>query len=137
MKEYPNIDYAQQPASYWDDQDVLGSLLQNVKGSERRKMIAAYWQEGKLEELSEELLQDTLTNEVRQQLGRIHLVFLGGEFLPDYAANEVEIARIELRSVTATSSASGRAAGRGGLPTASWTSIRKSSTSSGRPACVR
>jgi len=101
MTKYPNIDYQQRPASYWDKQDVLTSLLRNVKGTQRRQMITDYWSQGRLPELDAELLKDTLTAESREQLGRIHPAFMGGEYLPEYTANEVEIARIELQSTTA------------------------------------
>src|SRR6516162_3036053 len=100
MKKYPDIDYSQRPESYWDDQDVLTALLHNVKGTQRRRMITDYWQQGRLEELEDGLLKDTLSEEAREGLGKIHPSFMGGEYLPDYESNEVEIARIELASTT-------------------------------------
>src|ERR1022692_2397225 len=100
MKKYPNIDYIQRPQSYWYDQDVLATLLRNVKGTQRRRMITDYWKQGRLPELEEELLKDTLSEEARVQLGKIHPSFMGGEYLPDYLDTEVEIARIELASTT-------------------------------------
>jgi len=98
MKKYPNIDYTQRPHSYWDDQDVLSALLRNVKGTHRRQMITDYWRQGRVTELDEELLKDTLSSESRERLSRIHPSFMGGEYLPDYAPTEVEIARIQLAS---------------------------------------
>jgi hypothetical protein len=100
MKRYEGIDYGQRPASYWEESDVLASLLRNVKGRERREMIRCYWEQGRLEELDPALLQDALSEDVRERLGRIHPMFMGGEYLPDYKAEEVEIARVELESVT-------------------------------------
>jgi len=64
-------------------------------------MIADYWKAGRLTELDAELLADALPEESRQRLGQIHPSFMGGEYLPDYSATEVEIARIELESTTA------------------------------------
>ncbi len=101
MTKYPDIDYDFRPVSYWDDQDVLSALLKNVKGTQRRQMITDYWEQGRLTELDAELLKDTLPEESRRRLGQIHPSFMGGEYLPDYSATEVEIARIELQSTTA------------------------------------
>lgn len=100
MKKYAKINYAQRPQSYWDDQDLPRALLRNVKGTQRRLMITDYWKQGRLPELHEELLKDTLSEDVRERLGRIDLAFMGGEYLPDYKATEVEIARMELASTT-------------------------------------
>ena len=47
MKRYPNIDYRYQPKSYWDEDNVLQTILRDVKGVERRKMIKAYYDDGK------------------------------------------------------------------------------------------
>ena len=101
MKTYPNIDYSQRPANYWNEEEILALLLRNVKGRERRKMIRAYYQEGRLQELDETFLRETLSEQERDQLGKIHPMFMGGEYLPDYLNGEVEIARIELQSTTA------------------------------------
>jgi hypothetical protein len=101
MKRYSGIDYKQRPSSYWNDQDVLETLLRNVKGRERRAMIRTCWEQGRLGELGETFLKETLSEEERTRLGRIHPVFMGGEYLPDYQAEEVEIARLDLNSTTA------------------------------------
>ncbi len=101
MKKYPEIDYSQRPASYWADENTLAAILRDVKGTERRNLIQRYWSEGRLNELPEELLKSTLSDEARESLGRIHPVCMGGEYLPDYRAGETEIARLELESTTA------------------------------------
>jgi hypothetical protein len=100
MKKYSKIDYGHRPASYWADGDVLAALLRNVKGRERREMIRTCYEQGRLGERDEAFLQETLSEEERDQLGKIHPAFMGGEYLPDYAEGEAEIARIELASTT-------------------------------------
>jgi hypothetical protein len=100
MKKYPDIDYSHQPGNYWDDGNLLGAILRNIKGTKRRQMIADYWNDGRLDELNDELLKDTIDAGLRERLGKIHPAFMGGEYLPDYRPGEVEIARIELESTT-------------------------------------
>ena len=63
-------------------------------------MIKDYHEAGKLEELGEDLLGDTLEDNNRVRLGLVHPTFIGGEYLPNYGRSEVEIARIELESTT-------------------------------------
>ena len=99
---HPDIDYEFRPNSYWEPaNDVLQAVLRNVKGTRRREMITDFFREGRLEELAQELASDELSDEARESLGRIHPTFMGGEYLPGYRANEVEIVRIELQSTTA------------------------------------
>src|SRR5207245_204761 len=52
------------------------------------------------DQLEKDLLVDCLNEEARSRLGKIHPSFMGGEYLPDYANGEVEIARVELQSTT-------------------------------------
>jgi hypothetical protein len=100
-KRFDNIDYNFRPQSYWDISDPLEAILKNVKGTNRRQMIRDYWETGRIEELFDTHLLDELGKEERSRLGQIHPSFMGGEYLPDYAEGEVEIARIELESTTA------------------------------------
>ena len=100
MKTYPGIRYDFRPSGYWDDSDPLHSILRNVKGENRRRMILDCAAQGRLEELDENLLKDEVDESVRQSLGRIHPSFMGGEYLPGYFSGEVEIARICLESTT-------------------------------------
>ena len=100
MKAYPDINYAFSPLTYWEQRDLLHSILRNVKGENRRQMILDYFREDRLDELEENLLQDEVDDETRKRLGGIHPSFMGGEYLPGYQPGEVEIARICLRSTT-------------------------------------
>jgi len=100
VKRYPNIDYSYQPKSYWDEDNVLQTILRDVKGAERRKMIKAYYEDGNFQELDGVFMQSSLTNDERKYLGAIHPMFMGGEYLPDYNPGETEIARVTLKSTT-------------------------------------
>jgi hypothetical protein len=53
-----------------------------------------------LDQYSDELLRDSLSDEARVSLGGVHPTFMGGEYLPNYRRQEVEIARIALASTT-------------------------------------
>lgn len=100
-KLYVDIDYTFRPTSYWaPPSDVLEAALRNVKGRNRREMIRDYYEADQLEYLHPDLLVASLDTEARQSLGRIDRSFMGGEYLPEFKRNEVEIARIELESTT-------------------------------------
>jgi hypothetical protein len=101
IKLYAAIDYNFRPESYWTPaRNPLEAALRNVKGRNRRQMITDYYEAGKLEQLHENLIADTLDEQSRKNLGLIHPTFMGGEYLPNYGRSEVEIARIELQSTT-------------------------------------
>jgi hypothetical protein len=100
VKNYAGINYAFLPDSYWEEGDLLHSILRNVKGKNRRQMILGYAAQGRLEELDSKLLSDELDESTLKGLGRIHPSFMGGEYLPSYLPGEVEIARICLQSTT-------------------------------------
>jgi hypothetical protein len=62
------------------------------------------------------MLQESLSEEERDDLGKIHPHLMGGEYLPDLEPGEVEIARIEMQSVTAdVMSIRARPDGEGGI----------------------
>jgi hypothetical protein len=101
FKLYSGIDYDFRPESFWETApDPLAAILRNIKGRRRREMIRDHYAAGKLDELSNELLNESLDEETRSRLGQIHPSFMGGEYLPDYRRREVEIVRIELKSTT-------------------------------------
>jgi hypothetical protein len=96
----PSID-SFRPASYWEDNDPLAAILRNVSSTARRQMIRDHWDAGTLDELDPALLADETDPQLREFLGRLHPAFMGGEYLPRFRPTEVEIARIDLESVTA------------------------------------
>ena len=100
MKRYPGIDYEQRPSSYWEDETLEQAILKNIKGDFRREEIRKAIAAGTLDAIPEEILKETLSENVRRFTGRIHPRFMGGEYLPDFEAGEVEIARIALESTT-------------------------------------
>ena len=54
-------------------------------------MIRDYYAAGKLNELHNDFLNDSLDEDVRKSLGRIHPTFMGGEYLPDIDAKKLRL----------------------------------------------
>lgn len=97
------IDLDFRPRSYGADRDPIATIVQNIKGQNRRRMARAFVAGDMPKDFGpivDELLEDTLDNDARVSLGQIHPSFMGGEYLPDYQRSEVEIARVVLASVT-------------------------------------
>jgi hypothetical protein len=91
------IDYSFRPVSYWRVKD-LRQIVANIKGAERKKMALRLLAEGRLDQAEELILTDTLSDRERTLAGQVHPALMGGEYLPDYSASEVEIARVTLAS---------------------------------------
>ena len=101
MMKFANIDYQFRPKSYWEFSNPLEAILATIKGTERRRMIRAFWEAGKIEDVPDEALQESLSDQDRAQWGRLHPSFMGGEYLPNLEPDQIEIARIELKSTMA------------------------------------
>lgn len=76
-------------------------LLSRVKGTVRRNELMQAMEEERLEDLPEQLLQSALSPEQRSAAAARNPALMGGEYLPDFLKDEVEVARIELASSTA------------------------------------
>ena len=94
-----NLDF--RPNSYWSTDSLLRSLTGNISGTWRRKLVGKALEAGDVFPLLHHLTDENLTDELRSQWGRIHPSMMGGEYLPHLMPGEVEIARIDMRSVTA------------------------------------
>ena len=88
------------PSSYFWPLGLETHLLARIKGAKRKEALKRLIDEGRLDEIPDFLSQSALSDGERRAIGRIHPMFMGGEYLPDLEENEVEIARISLRSVT-------------------------------------
>jgi hypothetical protein len=96
-KSLYDINY--RPTTYWNTPE---STIANIKGEHRKRMVRRAIDSGEVAGLDERMLDESLSDEARDAVGRIHPAFMGGEYLPDAdaEADEVEIARISLASVT-------------------------------------
>jgi len=88
------------PGSYFWARELGIGLVSDVKGAERRKLIAQIIETSDQELLTPELLLHALPQSLREAQGRLHPTMMGGEYLPDRKKGEVEIARITIASTT-------------------------------------
>ena len=95
-----DIDLNYRPASYFWPHSLETHLLASVKGAERQRHIRRLIDQGRMRELDDWIAAESLSDDTRAGLGRIHPSLMGGEYLPNLRHNEIEIARISLRSVT-------------------------------------
>jgi len=91
------IDGSYRPTNYFWAYDRGIRLASNIKGAERKALYERLLREGDSGASDELLTQSTLTVEQRG-MANTHPAFMGGEYLPDCNANEVEIARITIAS---------------------------------------
>ncbi len=76
-------------------------LLSRVKGTQRRESLTDAIEQDRLSDLNPFFTQTSLSVEDRRARAAIHPSFMGGEYLPDFAEGEIEVARLSLKSVTA------------------------------------
>ncbi len=90
---------AWRPTSYWDLAGPVSAIVVNVKGTVRRSLIRDALQGEPVAFPLDDLTREELPPGERQAWGRIHPACMGGEYLPSYLPGEVEIARIQLKSM--------------------------------------
>lgn len=100
VTEAVEIDLDYRPSSYFWPHGLQKHLLTRIKGAKRKAALKALIDAGKFEEVPGFLAKSALSDEERRAIGRIHPAFMGGEYLPDLDATEIEIARIGIRSTT-------------------------------------
>jgi hypothetical protein len=88
------------PRTYFWPHGLEKALLALVMGTVWRRELQALLAADKFDEIPPWLACAALPPEVRAAAGRIHPAFMGGEYLPDLAEQEVEIARIQIDSTT-------------------------------------
>jgi hypothetical protein len=98
-----DIDLEYRPATYWPAAENREQRLSRISGKARRDITRSALETGGIGELNTigpEVSAETLGERERQAWGAIHPAFMGGEYLAPLAQDEVEIARISLRSTT-------------------------------------
>lgn len=95
-----DIDLKFKPISYFWANNLEIQLSSDIKGAVRKELSEKLIDVDIHEKFDEFLNKPTLSDEERTDFGKIHPMFMGGEYLDDKEEDEVEIARIVLNSVT-------------------------------------
>ncbi len=94
------IDLDFRPKAYFWPIAAETHLLATIKGATRRAEAARLIAAGAFDKLDNFLVASALSEDDRRYWGRIHPSLMGGEYLPDRAETEIEIARINIASTT-------------------------------------
>jgi len=94
------IDLDFRPKTYFRPERLENYLMSKVKGAVMRRRLRALFDEGDHEAVRQLIDEVAFSERERQALESLHPAFMGGNYLPDTAAGEVEIARITLQSTT-------------------------------------
>jgi hypothetical protein len=98
---YSGIDLEFRPPDRLFPMTAEKLLLSRVKGTWRREVLTLAVVEDYLHELDPFFTRASLDDEDRRARAAVHPTFMGGEYLPDFEDGEVEVARIDLRSIMA------------------------------------
>ena len=94
------IDLSYRPRNYFWPHGLKPHPLSSIKGADRRALIGRVLAEDPDSYVPPVLLQSALPDPLRIFLGAQHPSAMGGEYLPDMEAEEVEVARITIASTT-------------------------------------
>ena len=94
--------YDFRPASYFEDVDLKTIVLASISGEHRRRDVEERLASGDFNPLvwGEWLTDSTLDPDLRSRLSSVHPSLMSGEYLPPMGAQDIEIARVVLASVT-------------------------------------
>ena len=65
MKKYEGINYGFRPDSYWVDKTIRQSILRDIKGTERRKLIDDALKNGRFDKVEDALVGAELKSGLR------------------------------------------------------------------------
>lgn len=99
VRTYRRIDYSFRPATYWNDKEFT-ARLQVIEDEERRAAILLRWRTGRLDPSDIAILEAAWPRKSVRQRKVVHPCLHDDAFLPIGGLGEVEVARIELQSVT-------------------------------------
>jgi hypothetical protein len=90
MTEGIDLDF--RPKSYVGPKRLEQYLIAKVKGAVVKARLEAMFQEGRHDEIASLLKHEGISDAEIKALGRVHPMFMGGNYLPDAEVGEVEIA---------------------------------------------
>ena len=94
------LDFSFRPETYWKNGDPFEAILSDIKGEQRRRLVRKALESGAVGDIPELVLGSTLDEPERLDWGRIHPLFMGGEYLSEDLPGETAIARVSLNSTT-------------------------------------
>ena len=97
MTHIEKFDLGFRPTTYFVPTNLLKHQISQIKDELVRRHLLDLYQLENFDEIDEVLKSH---QENGDQYGAIHPAFLGGQYLPDAEENELEIARLMIRSVT-------------------------------------
>ena len=98
MRYSSGFDYQYRPTSYFQNVETL--VVSSILGEERRKDAQKRLAAGETLDGEDWLTDSKLDESTRQMIGSVHPSMMGGEYLPSFGEDEIEIVRIVLASVT-------------------------------------
>jgi hypothetical protein len=101
MPAADNSDLNFQPQTYWGPTSKSTEILAKIKkGADRKRWVNEALEPRRASEIEDWMVLEKIPDSLRKAAGKIHPRFMGGEYLPDFAEHEVEIARVTLQSTT-------------------------------------
>ena len=94
IKEF-NLNF--RPNGYWGPQDLNTFFGARIKGQVRKNLVTSKIE---TDDVPPVLLESELKQNLKEIQGRFHPWMMGGEYLPDFFNNEIEIGRVVLKSTT-------------------------------------
>ena len=88
------------PVTYFGPQRLRDHLYAGIKSAEVKETVRNMLSEGRFAEVETLLVEEGFAPERLRFLEALHPRFMGGNYLPDTSADEVEIARIRIYSTT-------------------------------------
>ena len=94
------IDLSYRPDTYWPDSLTPEQLLSRIRGQQRQQIARELYETSGFTALNEFLVKEGLAEAERAAWGAVGPWNMGGEYLPELDAGEIEIARISMDSTT-------------------------------------
>jgi hypothetical protein len=98
---YAELDLEFRPSDRLFPMTAEKLLLSRVKGTWRREILTLAVAEDYLNEVDPFFTRVSLNDDDRRARAAVHPTFMGGEYLPDFEEGEIEVARLDLRTITA------------------------------------
>ncbi|MBK8907476.1 MAG: hypothetical protein IPM60_06145 [Rhodospirillales bacterium] len=97
MPDLAKFDMNYRPPSYWGPQTLSRKAESTIKGELRKAAVMVFCDQGPVDA---RFFAESLPEEQRVAIGSCHPWLMGGEYLPDLRPDEVEIARVVMKSTT-------------------------------------